>query len=53
MTANAKEVMEILQAISNGVTAHSQTHHVSELMLWMLVKTEAERQIERLDTNYE
>ena len=53
MGTPVKKVMEILQAISNGVTAHAQKEHVSELMLWMMIKEEAERQIERLDTNYE
>ena len=53
MAAKVNEVMEILQAISNGVSAYSDKHKVSKLMLWMLVKSEADRQIERLDTNYE
>ena len=53
MASNAKEVTEVLRAISSGVVAHAAKHNVSELMLWMLVKSEADRQIERLDTNYE
>lgn len=53
MASNATEVTEVLKAISSGVVAHASKHHVSELMLWMLVKAEADRQIERLDTNYE
>ena len=49
---NVEHAMEILQAISNGVTAQAYSHQISELMLWMLVKEEAERHIKRLDTDY-
>ena len=48
-----EKVTEILQAISNGVTAQAYSNHVSELMLWMMVREEAERHIKRLDTDYE
>ena len=48
MASNATEVTEVLKAISSGVVAHASKHHVSELMLWMLVKAEADRQIATL-----
>lgn len=52
-TAQVGKVMDVLESITNGVAAQAYANHISELMLWMLLQQECEKNIARLDTNYE
>ena len=48
MVASASRVMNLVDNISTYLKAQSNTHHVSELMLWMMLREKCEQRIQQL-----